>query len=192
MDAIVKHVEAKKWNSVEHYHRAGSAASKIYSVNGVPHVMLIDKTGRIVFKGHPATRPDLEKDIDTLLKGEALTGDGAASAPKEGADESEEKIPEGLKEFDLEKLNSEIEEFKKACAAMTANSDLVAAAKEMPRKFCVITLTQVYFPSTGKSLYKYVNHRVLVGKQESIDLLMGHFEENVKGSFEINKQTRAM
>lgn len=27
-DEVVKHVEAKKWESVEHYHRAGSTCSK--------------------------------------------------------------------------------------------------------------------------------------------------------------------
>lgn len=27
-DAVVNHVEAKKWESVEHYHRAGSTCSK--------------------------------------------------------------------------------------------------------------------------------------------------------------------
>jgi len=40
-------------------------------------VLLLDTKGRIVFKGHPATRKSLEDDFNTLLKGEALTGDGA-------------------------------------------------------------------------------------------------------------------
>ena len=34
--------------------------------------MLIDKTGTIVFKGHPAERPNLEDDLDKLRNGEAL------------------------------------------------------------------------------------------------------------------------
>jgi len=42
-DAIVKHVTEKKWESVEHYHRAESDCSNVYGVRGVPHVMLIDK-----------------------------------------------------------------------------------------------------------------------------------------------------
>jgi len=41
-DAVVKHVDAKKWNKVIHYHRAESDCSKQYGVNGVPHVMLVD------------------------------------------------------------------------------------------------------------------------------------------------------
>jgi hypothetical protein len=56
---------------VEHYHRAGSTADQEYGVKGVPHVVLIDTEGKVVYIGHPASR-DLEKDINTLLKGEAL------------------------------------------------------------------------------------------------------------------------
>lgn len=39
--------------------------------------MLIDTKGRIVFKGHPSTRKNLEEDFDTLLKGESIKGEGA-------------------------------------------------------------------------------------------------------------------
>jgi len=52
--------------------------------------LLLDTKGRIVFKGHPATRKSLEDDFNTLLKGEALTGDGAWV---EGSS-SDEKKPE--------------------------------------------------------------------------------------------------
>merc|ERR1719408_219625 len=52
-EAVVKHVEDKKWTSVEHFHRAGSNCSQVYSVRGVPHIMLVDKDGTILFKGHP-------------------------------------------------------------------------------------------------------------------------------------------
>jgi len=55
-ETVKTHVTAKKWESVEHYHRAKSDCSDVYGVKGVPHVMLIDKKGKIVFKGHPATR----------------------------------------------------------------------------------------------------------------------------------------
>ena len=76
-ETVNKHVDAKKWSSVEHYFRHESKCSATYGVNGVPHVLLLDTKGRIVFKGHPATRKSLEDDFNTLLKGEALTGDGA-------------------------------------------------------------------------------------------------------------------
>merc|ERR1719450_742637 len=69
-DAVVKHVDAKDWKRPIHYHRAKSDCSEQYNVRGVPNVMLVDTTGKIVFKGHPANRKDLEADFDTLLKGE--------------------------------------------------------------------------------------------------------------------------
>jgi hypothetical protein len=74
---VKSHVEAKGWNKVEHYHiRNGTCtADKDHGISGVPHVMLVDTEGKIVYKGHPSSR-DLEKDIDALLKGEKLTGQG--------------------------------------------------------------------------------------------------------------------
>ena len=94
-DTVNKHVDAKKWGAVEHYHRHESKCSEAYGVNGVPHVLLLDTKGRIVFKGHPATRKSLEDDFNTLLEGKALTGDGAwvdgAAAEAEPAEEKPEK-----------------------------------------------------------------------------------------------------
>ena len=62
------HVESKGWTKVEHYHiRNGvCTADKDHGIQGVPHVLLVDTEGKIVFKGHPASR-NLEVDIDKLL-----------------------------------------------------------------------------------------------------------------------------
>jgi len=62
----------------------------VYQVKGVPHVILLDKEGTIVFKGHPANRKDLVKDFNDLLEGKALEGvekPGAAAGEGEGAEE---------------------------------------------------------------------------------------------------------
>ena len=75
-DKVVTHVETKGWKSVEHYHRAKSDCSDVYGVRGVPHVMLVDQKGTIVFKGHPAGRKSLEEDLEKLAKGEELEGEG--------------------------------------------------------------------------------------------------------------------
>lgn len=75
-DVVLKHVKSKGWTSVEHYWRAGSTCSKDYGVSGVPHVILIDKVGKMVFIGHPASI-DLEASIEKLLKGETLKGESA-------------------------------------------------------------------------------------------------------------------
>lgn len=55
-DVVVKHVADKGWKSVEHFHRATSDCSKVYGVNGVPHILLIDGEGKIAYAGHPSSR----------------------------------------------------------------------------------------------------------------------------------------
>ena len=74
-DKVFNNVLAKKWLSVEHYHIAcyGCTIQKDFQVQGVPTVVLVDKEGVIVFKGHPTER-NLEKDIDDLLEEKALKG----------------------------------------------------------------------------------------------------------------------
>ena len=76
---IVKaHCEKNGWPLPEQYHvRNGKCESdKEYGLTGVPHAAMIDKAGKIVFIGHPASRPNLEQDIDDLLNDKPITGDG--------------------------------------------------------------------------------------------------------------------
>ena len=58
------HIKAKEWTAVEHYHaRNGKCtADKDFKVQGVPHCVLVDTLGKIVWIGHPASRK-LEDDI---------------------------------------------------------------------------------------------------------------------------------
>merc|ERR1712012_188962 len=132
------HVDAKGWTAVEHYHvRNGKCvADKEFGVQGVPHVALVDKEGKIVFVGHPASRK-LEDDINDLLDGKTLSGAGTTAAG--GDDEDEEltnNVPEGssvadmIKEFnDLSEKHCQTEETKTACEGM-------------PRAFCVLVHEQ--------------------------------------------------
>lgn len=184
VETVNKHVEAKGWNKVEHFFRDKSDCSKVYSVNGVPHVMLIDQNGKIAFKGHPANRPDLEADLDTLAKGEAITGEGCGAPAKKEEGENKE---EGGKELEADVIAKEVDDFKRQAAEFQKNEELNKLAKDMPRSFCVITVEAAFDPNTSKTTYKYTNHRVLVGKQESIDKLKEAFKD-VKGSFEIKEQ----
>ncbi len=98
INTIVKrHVEDKKWTAVEHYHvtTPGCTVDKDYGVQGVPDVLLVDTKVKIDFVGHPAAR-QLEQDIDTLLKGKTLTGEGTGAEQKEegdGADATEGSTP---------------------------------------------------------------------------------------------------
>ena len=96
VEKLKNHIVDKKWTSVEHYHVRNDVCTgdKEYGVKGVPHVLLVDTHGSIVFMGHPATR-DLEKDIDALLKGETLTGKGTetSDAPSQGTADGRESCP---------------------------------------------------------------------------------------------------
>jgi len=79
--------------------------------------MLVDKAGKIVFKGHPANRPNLEQDLETLAADGTISGKGCAPAEgagTSGGDDGEGvKIPEGMKEgLDADLINKEIDEFK--------------------------------------------------------------------------------
>merc|ERR1711998_632671 len=105
-EAVVKHVEDKKWGSVEHFWRATSKCSETYSVRGVPCVMLIDKSGKIVFKGHPAGRPDLEKDLNDLAEGKELSKAGQEKKGDADADADAEKA------LDAATMHSEMDAFK--------------------------------------------------------------------------------
>ena len=69
---LKKHIEEKELERVEHYVEATSNCSQVYGVQGIPHMMLIDKSGKIAFIGHPAQLKHLEKDIDKLLQGQKI------------------------------------------------------------------------------------------------------------------------
>jgi len=111
-EKVKSHVEAKGWNLVEHYHvRNGKCvADKEFGVQGVPHVALVDTKGNIVFVGHPASRK-LEEDINTLLKGEKISGAGTTAAG--GDDEDEEltsNVPADSSVADMIKKFNELSE----------------------------------------------------------------------------------
>jgi len=89
---VVSHVNNKGWTSVKHFHRAKSDCSDVYKVGGVPHVMILDKEGKIVFKGHPANRKDLAKDFNDLLEGKELEG---VEKPKGKTEGGEDKAASG-------------------------------------------------------------------------------------------------
>ena len=177
-EVVVDHVKAKDWNSPIHYHRAGSDCSQQYAVRGVPNVMIIDTTGKIVYKGHPATRPDLEADFDTLLKGEALTGPGAesADAPQAAAG------GDAAKEMDFDAHNAVVDKFASEIGpGLQANETIKASAGKMQRAFCVMVLKQEINAATGKMTGEFQNFRDLCGKQEDIDACKKVMEEMVQG-----------
>lgn len=172
---IKAHVEKNKWTSVEHYHvRNGKCnASETYGSGGVPHVWLVDTNGKIVFMGHPATRK-LEEDIDALLEGKTITGEGtgaSAASNAEGGDSKKSGVNEALEKFEKE-ANDFIknEEVKKA------------VGDGVHRGFCVVVDTVTYDGAEFK--HDAVCHTQLIGKQVAIDKLKTLCDKINKGPWE--------
>ena len=90
--------------------------------------MIIDKTGKIVFKGHPANRSNLEEDFDTLRKDGTISGEGCAAA-EAPADGGEAPVPEGYEEMDLKELTEDIAAATAAIEELTKDSEVVEIAK---------------------------------------------------------------
>jgi len=182
---VVTHVNNKGWTSVKHYHRAGSDASDVYQVRGVPCVMIIDTKGKIAFKGHPAQRKDLVADFNALLEGKDLDG---VEKPGEKAEPAEEE-GEGKKSTaeDIEKAMNEMDTFK-----TTTGKELISELKEeatgMMRNFCVLTLSANYNPQDDSWTSEYMNHRVIIGPQAKVDVCKEKVEAKMKEgwSFEVN------
>lgn len=150
--------------------------------------MLIDQHGTIVFKGHPSGRPNLEKDLEKLAKGEELEGDNISKlkVEDEGAAGAtvEIKTPEGFEERDCSGIAAEIDAFKVKCSEFQANEEIKTAAKGMQRSFCVIVYQNSYNPSNQKSSAKYDNYRVVIGKQEQVDTVKKAIIDSMEaGSF---------
>jgi hypothetical protein len=192
MPTLSNHLQAKGWTAPEHFLRSDSDASQVYGVRGVPHVMLVDKQGVIVFKGHPASRPNLEQDIDDLIAGKSLTGAGVWSGELGEEKKEEENEENSGKELDGEKINSEIDGFVEIQKKVMESEELKKAAESLIRAFNVFVFEQTLVPNTGKTTSEYNNYRVLMGKQEGIDSVKQILADNFTGSFEVELQEREM
>lgn len=76
-DDVIPHINDCGWLDVEHYQAdeqlgKGSPLAQ-YKMMGVPHLMLVDRRGQVVYKGLPSYRPDIQGDIVKLLMGEPLS-----------------------------------------------------------------------------------------------------------------------
>lgn len=94
---IKTHVLREGWTDVEHYwiRNGDCEADKEHKLDGIPHCILVDTFGAIVFHGHPKER-NFEEDISKLLKGEKISGSGTSrtsiendnTAPADGKNEA--------------------------------------------------------------------------------------------------------
>lgn len=92
-EVVKQRVEEKDWKRVEHYWSGGrgdlEACKAKYGVNGIPHVVLIDKKGKVAYAGHPM-RTNLEKDINDLLEGSEIVKPVEESEKKESGEAENE------------------------------------------------------------------------------------------------------
>ena len=57
-EKFISMIKEKQWNKVEHYWSGDGAktANKAYAVTELPHTLLVDTEGKIVFVGDPEDR----------------------------------------------------------------------------------------------------------------------------------------
>lgn len=144
--------------------------------------MLIDKTGKIVFKGHPASRQDLKGDMEKLANGEMPEGLGEATGGAGGAEDSKSNttlsLDDCLKEADVFKNETQdkLLEDKEAYAGM-------------PRAFCVLTINAKTNVDTGSQTIEYQNHRVFIGPGDKVDAALAKCKELVNNGAEVLEKT---
>lgn len=144
-EKLKSHVNSKGWTAVEHYwsRNGKNTADKDFGVQGVPHCLLVDTNGVVVFVGHPAGRK-LEEDIDNLLKGEKITGTGTTRA---GGDEGGEGAS---KEISDEKYTELTGKFRAGCKAICEDAEMKAEAGKLQRAFFVLVVDGKINAATGK------------------------------------------
>lgn len=145
----------------------------------VPFVVFIDKEGKLVQRGHPQER-DLEKDLEDLLNGQALTGNGVAAAPWE--------FPAGYTKLDIDAIIKELTAFEAVGKELQDSKTVKAAVDALMRAQCTLTLTTLHDPKTKESKSKFVNERAMMGPTDKMDALNAILDEKVQGSFELVKE----
>jgi len=131
-NALEQRVTEKKWTSVEQYWQANgkSEAHKDYKVNGIPHCVLVDTHGKIVWVGHPMSR-NLEEDITNLLAGKTLDVKASADSDEK---EGESNPTAGL---DYDKAVEAVKLFEAETKSLQ-EPEAVERAKDVPRAFLVL------------------------------------------------------
>lgn len=156
---LVDHVNDKKWTSVEHYWARNGLCDgdKVYGVRGVPHCLLVDTHGKIVWVGHPSSR-NLEEDINNLLAGKELV-----VSKEDDSDEGEEGKDDS-QSIDMDVATVAVDSFKEETKAMLAKEELKTQATNLMRAFLVlVNETTCDLKDAGKLKTSMTCHTVLVG-----------------------------
>jgi len=144
-------------------------------VEGVPHVALVDIEGKIVFMGHPASRPDLLEDFDTLLAGGKISG-VADAADKN--DEDSDDVPSGL---DDENATKALIDFK-ASGEMLRSDEHKDKFSSFERCFFVLVDEAKFNAKSKKMNHNMTCHTMVMGGDaEKLEIAKTILEENNKG-----------
>jgi hypothetical protein len=173
---LKSHVVEKKWTSVEHYHVRNGAckADNEYGVQGVPHVLIVDTNGKIVFMGHPASR-NIENDIDALLKGETLSGDGTGASAAGGKDSADAGCPaEKVAEFE-NNTKEWVGSMKEKCEGLQ-------------RAFLVMTCDEKHNMKDGSVNNDVTVHTVIMGPKDKIDVVHEEVKKHNQGPWKNRDQ----
>ena len=121
-------------------------------------MVLVDTNGKIVFKGNPYLRKNLEDDIDKLLKGETL----------QDITSNVEEEPEANNNVDLATAIDEIEKNKKILSVIKSDEKEQERAAKMYRNSCVFVIEANYYINTRKVHLDYTNCRNLEGDEDDV------------------------
>lgn len=71
-DSLVKHINDKDWRRIEHYRMkkgwdSENKALIVLKLDGIPHVVLLDQNGSVIYMGHPYYCK-IEEEINRLLE----------------------------------------------------------------------------------------------------------------------------
>lgn len=164
-------IKEKKYTKVEHYWvRNGQCTADVdFGGVAVPHVLLVDKSGKIVFMGHPALR-NLEQDIKDLLEGKPIKGDGTITPNAEAN--------EVCKEADIVKFKEDTLKF---------TNSIKDEALGMQRAFLVLTCDRTMDFQNNKYKYNSTTHTVLVGPKDKVEKLHTECKKYGESSAWVNR-----
>ena len=131
-------VKARDWIAIEQYQTQNgySTCSKDFGVISLPHRVLIDKTGTIVYTGSAVNRL-IEEDIDKLLQDEELVGIGTKTCAKFELDERTEEVTN-------ESCDEIHQRFEKEVKGLFDDSFIMCSSKRLNRAFVVLVFDVVF------------------------------------------------
>ena len=58
----------RKWKFMEHFYKSNIKNDEVYDPIMIPHIMIIDENGIIIFKDHPSKIINTQIDLNELRK----------------------------------------------------------------------------------------------------------------------------